>query len=99
MPYVVQGRSFRTKADVTAAANAVRDSVPVGEEIVGPDCDFVLALLRHHEEADDKIRGGVQKLSTMRNAYGTVSFQVTRTDGTSDDFSVRTCVKGLTGSS
>ena len=95
MAYAVAGRTFRTKAEVTAAANAVRDSVPIGGEVTGDGRTFMLELLAHHEEADEKIRDGVTRLSTMRNAFGTVSFKVERTDGSEDDFSVPTCVKGL----
>lgn len=96
MPYTVNAQTFARKADVTAAADKIREGTPLGEEVTGPDRDFVLALLASHEEADDKIRDGVTRLSTMRNAFGTVSFAITRTDGTSDDFSVGTCVRGLT---
>ena len=95
MPYTVNDRTFKTKADVTRAANTVRDSVAVGDEIVGPDRDFILDLLTHHSDAGDKMRDGITCLSTMRNAYGTVSFKVTRSDGTHDDFSIGTCVTGL----
>lgn len=55
----------------------------------------MLELLGHHAEAGDKVRDGVVRLFTMRNAYGTVSFAVERSDGTTDDFSLGTCVKGL----
>ena len=95
MPYTVNAQTFARKSDVTAAADAIREGTPIGEEVTGSDRDFVLALLAFHEEADDKIRDGVTRLSTMRNAFGTVSFAITRSDGTSDDFSVGTCVRGL----
>lgn len=99
MPYEVAGQIFPTKADVTAAATAIRDSVGVGDELLGANRDFMLALLEFHSEADDKIRGGVTRLGTMHNAFGTISFQIERSDGTSDDFSIGTCVKGLTKAS
>jgi hypothetical protein len=95
MAYLVGGKTFRTKGDVTTAATAIRDSVPIGGEITSADRAFMLELLGHHEEAGDKIRDGVVRLFTMRNAYGTVSFAVERSDGTTDDFSIGTCVKGL----
>lgn len=95
VPYTVNGLAFARKADVRAAADTIREGTPLGEDVSGTDRDFVLALLAFHEEAEDKMRDGVSRLTTMRNAFGTVSFAITRTDGTSDDFSVGTCVRGL----
>jgi hypothetical protein len=69
--------------------------VPIGGEVTGADRAFMLEPPGPPADAGDKIRDGVVRLFTMRNAFGTVSFAVERSDGTTDDFSIGTCVKGL----
>ena len=69
---------------------------PIGSHVSDPDGVHLLALLQYHTEADEKIGCGIDHFEVMAAQYGTRCFKRVRTDGTSDDFSMKNPIKAAT---
>ena len=85
--------AFRTKTAALAHFKRILNDAPMGAALVGEAEREVLALLRRHPEAAQKIGPGVSRI-VVRKApnFNTRCFYVRRVDGTSTDFSYRSCV-------
>jgi hypothetical protein len=86
-------RRYTTK---TAAGDAVRKILygnPIGTELAGEEFDLVRDLLDMHHEAKEKIGVGVAGIRIAPPQKGKYpGFEVVRTDGSTIDFSYRTCL-------
>ncbi|GAA2842934.1 hypothetical protein GCM10010441_78560 [Kitasatospora paracochleata] len=87
-------RQYRTKGEAEKAVQAVLHGHPVGTVLSGDDFDLVRDLLDMHHEAADKIGVGVADIRIAPPLIGRYpGFEVIRVDGTTIDFSYKTCLK------
>jgi hypothetical protein len=82
------------ESELTSRCQQIVSQHENGQEITGPDREFVMALLRHHPDADQAwlARAARSTLTVGSNRYGTRSFYLVDTDGTREDFSWKKCV-------
>jgi len=66
----------------------------IGSVIPDPDHSDLAALLLRHPEALSKIGSGVSHFTVMKAIQGTQCFCLHRTDGSSTDFSMGSCITG-----
>lgn len=86
-------RRYRTKTAAGDAVRAVLHGNPVASELSGEDFDLVRDLLDMHHEAADKIGVGVSGIRIAPPLIGKYpGFEVIRTDGSTIDFSYKTCL-------
>ncbi len=87
--------------DMPAAARArkILRETPPGAGLTGEDLTFMFTLLLRHPDAERKIGYGVARITVEQNPRFPSGrmFVVYRMDGTHDDFSYRTCLKGQVG--
>jgi 5-methylcytosine-specific restriction endonuclease McrA len=91
----VAGQVFKSQADMEARLKSMFASNGMG--VAGaPLHAFLQALLARHPEADVKIGSGVRAFQLGRNKLNPKGVHITlhRTDGSSDDFSWKTCISG-----
>jgi hypothetical protein len=93
---VVGERKFPSQRAALEFARTIRDRYDDGEEITGGDAAFLEELLRLHPEANQKLGEGISYFSVQPDpVFGTTRhFVVHRKDGTSTDFSFKSCIEG-----
>lgn len=92
--YLVNGQVFKTQAALTDAIRAVMARYIPGETLDQDDTDFMWDVLAMHPNAAEKMGAGVASIGIQFNAkYRNKEFMLTRTDGTSTDFSYRKCIR------
>lgn len=85
-------RSFDSKS---SARDWVRSMIAKGRDFTDEEHADLLALVRRHPEARQKIGVGVTRFYADRvNKYGTRGLFIEREDGTGTDFSYITCLRG-----
>ncbi|MFB7676918.1 DCL family protein [Kitasatospora purpeofusca] len=90
----IGSRQYRTKGEAEKAVQAVLHGHPVGTVLCGEDFDLVRDLLDMHHEASDKVGAGVADIRIAPPLIGRFpGFEVVRLDGSTIDFSYRTCLK------
>ncbi|MGE6761412.1 DCL family protein [Corallococcus interemptor] len=93
--YHVNGEEFATKDALTKRVRQIRDKY-LGNKILNEtDAAFIRDLLTHHTEAAEKAGIGLKHFTVEKNRDGTDSFYITRTDGSRDDFSFKTCITNI----
>jgi len=86
-------RRYRTKGAAGEAVQAVLHGNPVGSELSGEEFALVRDLLDMHHEAEDKIGVGVAGIRIAPPLKGKwPGFEVIRTDGSTIDFSYKSCL-------
>lgn len=75
-------------------ARSILNAATVGSPLAADDERFARALLGKHPERDEKVGCGLAYIYVDDSDFGTRCFFVRRTDGSSIDFSYRTCVYG-----
>jgi hypothetical protein len=88
------GLLFPSKSAAMAHFRNMLHRNPVNGIIPDPDASELASLLERHPEVADKIGSGISHFSVRNALYGTRCFEVVRTNGTSTDFSFKTCVDG-----
>lgn len=91
----VAGQVFKSQTELKACLQRMFASNGMG--VAGaPLHAFLLDLIARHPEASDKIGCGVRAFQLGRNKLNPKGVHVTlhRTDGSSDDFSWKTCISG-----
>jgi hypothetical protein len=92
-PYLVGSEAFSTKKDAEAFVQSILNRNPLGQELLGDDLTFVLALLALHPKAAEKVGTGVAGIRVVQEAtWGTRHFELVRTDGSTTDFSFMKCL-------
>lgn len=84
MPYVIANESFDTKQQLAERCREIVSSTPDGTLVQERDLPFLLELLRHHDEWEEKSCGGVQSVTTQTTAQGTRCFTLVREAGPID---------------
>src|SRR3954469_25318524 len=95
-PIVIGESRFASQKAAMAFARELRDRYADGEAIQGLDAAFLEDLLSLHPEADQKFGNGITHFSVQADSvFGTTRhFVVHRKDGSSTDFSFKSCVEG-----
>ena len=96
--YIVGEEVFRTKNDVTKRVRDILHAYRLGQMLGSDHFTFILDLLRNHPRATEKIGCGVSAITVeqnprYRNGRG---FLVSRSDGTTTDFSYNKCITPVT---
>ena len=94
-PYVIGSRTFRTQRALIDHVRSILRRTPCGSVLEGNDQAFVLALLKHHPRAAEKIGPGIRAIRVEPNGVwgGTPMFVAVRIDGTETDFSYMKCIR------
>ena len=88
-PVQIGGQRFNSVAEATYYVRGILyDDARVAESQA-----FLIDLLRHHPESDEKIGAGVALIKAGKGEYGTTCFFAKRTDGTWIDFSFMSCLR------
>ena len=66
----------------------------VGSYIPDPDASELGWLLERHPEYGEKLGPGIKGFRVRKAVFGTLCFEVVRTDGSTTDFSFNSCVEG-----
>lgn len=98
-PMTIGTESFETKDLARQRCREVLDKYLGSEIPPGKDWDLVMALLKLHPYAANKIGGGVATFRVVLEGQSTGKdlsrhFQVIRSDGTEIDFSHKQCLNG-----
>lgn len=93
MKYTVQNREFKNKEEIKKyirkMADNYRDKTLLSEE----DRDFMIEIIKLHDEAEDKIGCGIKDIWIQKNPpYNTRGFWFVRKDDTVSDFSWIKCI-------
>ncbi|CAI2515310.1 Protein of uncharacterised function (DUF3223) [Serratia liquefaciens] len=84
MPYVINGTTYRTKADVIKQCQRIISSTTKGNPVIGDDYDFLISVLKNHDEWDKKIANGLHGITTGDAPQGTVCFYLKTDTGLMD---------------
>lgn len=92
--YCIAGIPFATKLQVERHVQAILRRTPVGTLLEGDDLAFMLALLKQHRHASQKLGVGAAGIRVDLNEHWKAwkMFTVVRVDGTETDFSYRACI-------
>lgn len=84
-------KQFATKEDLKTFTKEILYKYSYNQVIPSPDADFLKDLVANHPEAEMKIGCGIDFFTIKPNMTSRV-FYLTRTDGTSTDWSYLSCV-------
>ncbi|PNQ73559.1 DUF3223 domain-containing protein [Erythrobacter sp. SAORIC-644] len=85
---------FAKKGDAAEYLREMLNRYDRGDKVSAADAKVLQAALERHPEADEKIGCGISHFSVRTSIYGKRCFWVNRTDGTTDDFSYKSCIYG-----
>jgi hypothetical protein len=85
---------FARKGDAIAFFKVMLHRYDVGDKVSAADEVMLRAVLALHPRADEKIGCGVKHFSVRSADFGSKCFWINRPDGTTEDFSYRTCIRG-----
>jgi hypothetical protein len=88
------GENFTTKTALENRIREIRDRYSDGEILSHDDFDFMLEVLKGHPQFDAKCGAGIRNIFVNTNPEytNTRCFWLTRTDGSSTDFSFKECL-------
>lgn len=94
----VYGEIFKTKKALRERIRGIRHKYADNERLNDADFGFMLDLLNNHEHRAEKIGRGVESMTVRTNPVYKINrgFWLTRTDGTSTDFSYEMCLRSTT---
>lgn len=93
-PVELETRSFPNQKTATEFFQGILYRYQPDVLIPDPDHSDLAALVLRHPNASQKIGAGVESFSIMSAIQDTVCFRVHRTDGSSTDFSMGSCITG-----
>jgi hypothetical protein len=86
--------AFPTRKEAETRIRAILHESNLHEPLVGDEFALIRALLDLHHDAKTKIGAGVVSINVRVIEFGARGFWITRTDGSSIDFSYRTALNG-----
>jgi hypothetical protein len=88
-------RLFARAGDGTKFFSAMLHKYAVGDIVAGEDNHDLAALLKRHDEKDEKIGIGIChfEVGDAPDGYGGKCFWIVRNDGTRIDFSFKHCLE------
>lgn len=78
---------FATKKDALTHYKAILNSYDFGNELETNDFNDIMNLLETHPQVNEKIGVGIDKVRVAKVQYNTKSFELVRTDGSTEFFS------------
>jgi len=92
MSYLINGKFYKKKDEITALARSIRDRNVINEFITGEDYNFLVALFENHNEWDERKTRGFHGITTGKATQGTTCFYL-KTDSGLEDISFIHAVK------
>ncbi|MGM0511604.1 MAG: DUF3223 domain-containing protein [Pseudomonadota bacterium] len=95
MPYVINGTTYRTKADIREKCQHILYSTAIGNPVTDDDYSFLISVFKNHDGWDDKIANGLNGIIVGTAPQGTICFYL-KTDTELVDISFHhaiTCMK------
>jgi len=84
---------FNSKADAISFFQGILYRYSVGDKVTSADGKILADALARHPDASEKVGAGVASFSVRSADFGTRCFWVNRTDGSSEKFSFRACLR------
>lgn len=91
-PVTIGEFAFPRKGDAIEFFKKMLAKYAPGDRVSESDCEILKHALARHPEASEKIGAGIKDFSVRSADYGTKCFWVNRIDGTTEDFSFRSCI-------
>ena len=91
----IDTRLFEKAGDATAFFRQILNSYRVGEQVNDTDSTELYALLKRHDEVDEKMGSGISHFVVERapEPHPGKCFWIVRTDGSKIDFSFPHCLE------
>jgi hypothetical protein len=74
--YTIAGEVFLTKKNIEAKCGTLLRQLPLGVPVTADDLLFLLDVFKHHDEWEEKTKGGVVGVQVGTNQYGTLQFNL-----------------------
>ncbi len=91
-PLTLGGISFAKKGDALQHLKEMLNRYDPGDRVASGDAEVLKDALARHPEAIKKVGAGVESFSVRSADYGTGCFWVNRVDGSTEDFSYKSCI-------
>ena len=95
MPYLINEVEYKTKAEITERCREIIASTEDGQAVAGVHVGFLLDLLRHHDEWQDKTAAGVLYFTAQTTLQGTRCLGIVRRDGSQIDISFMSAIRHI----
>lgn len=102
MGYTINKKEYKSKSKVKDYFQKILKTNKVGNKLPKAKFEDVLALLKYHTDAENKIGCGVKYITTKHPEgmltefmQRDVHFNIIRVDGTEEDFSYNNCINNL----
>lgn len=93
MKYTIQGKEFKNKEEIKKYVRGITSKYKDYTLLEKEDMDFMMEIIKLHDEAEDKIGCGIKNIWIKKNPpYNTRGFWFTREDNTQSDFSWVKCI-------
>ena len=93
-PIDLAAKHFEKKGDAAEYLRSMLNRYDLGDKVGSEDAKVLRAALALHPDAEEKIGCGISHFSVRSAVYGKRCFWVNRLDGTTDDFSYKSCIYG-----
>lgn len=90
-PVQIGSFHFAKKGDADEYFRTMLYKYELGDKVNEHDAKLLILLISNHDEAKDKIGGGIESFSVRSADFGTRCFWVNRLDGTTEKFSFKAC--------
>lgn len=84
MPYLINKEIYKRKSDIIAKVQNIILNTNIGNEINDADYDFVLDLLKCHDEWERKTSNGFLGITVGKSIHGTTCFYIKTNNGLED---------------
>jgi hypothetical protein len=91
-PIMLGSMYFERRGDAKVYLKQMLNKYDVGDRVSPEDEIILSAALAHHAEAATKIGCGIASFSVRSADFGSQCFWVNRTDGTTEKFSISSCI-------
>lgn len=94
MSYLINKEIYKKKSDIISRVQNIISVTNTGDEINGENYDFILGLLKNHDEWEHKTSNGFLGITVGKSIHGTTCFYIKTNDGL-EDISFHHAVKCL----
>lgn len=91
-PIKLGPQHFGKRGDAEAFLRDMLNRYDVGDKVSTSDAVILTAAIALHRDASALIGQGIASFSVRSADFGTKCFWVNRTDGTTDKFSIKSCI-------
>jgi len=91
-PITFGSMHFERRGDAKTYLKQMLNKYDVGDRVGSADETILRAALAHHPDAAMKIGCGIASFSVRSADFGSKCFWVNRTDGTTEKFSISSCI-------